>query len=228
MNEAAYFPPVEMADEDGLLAVGGDLCLETLRTAYRSGIFPWPVEGLPLLWFSPPRRAVLFFDELYLGRRLRRALKNSGYEARVDANFSAVLDGCAAARKDDEGTWITPEMREAYLRLNAAPPNVGIRAHSVETYLNGELVGGLYGVAIGGYFCGESMFHRATNASRFALLHLIEKLQSGGSCWIDIQMMTPHFEELGAREIERSEFLCLMREAQGAESTAWTNECSAA
>lgn len=205
------FPPIDCADEDGLLAVGGNLRIETLRAAYCSGIFPWPVEGLPLLWFAPPQRAVLFFNELHLGRRLSRALRNSGYEARMDSDFTAVLHACAGPRRDGEGTWISPQIIAAYARLHRAN-NAGITAHSFETYLEGELVGGLYGVQIGGYFCGESMFCHASNASKFALMSLIEYMKSQGATWLDIQMMTPHFETLGAREVPREEFMNMLHD----------------
>lgn len=206
------FPPVDCADEDGLLAVGGDLRVSTLREAYSSGVFPWPVEGLPLLWFAPPQRAVLFLDEVRVGRRLARSLRSSGFEARVDTDFEGVIQSCAAPRADEEGTWILPHMQEAYLRLHQAQGQ-GIRAHSFETYCDGELVGGLYGVQIGRYFCGESMFHRAPNASKFALLHLVEYLRDLDAAWLDIQMMSPHFEVLGAREIPRCEFMGMLRES---------------
>lgn len=209
------FPPVDCADENGLLAVGGDLRVATLREAYSSGVFPWPVEGLPLLWFAPPQRAVLFLDELRIGRRLARSLRGSRYEARVDSDFEAVIQSCAAPRNDGEGTWILPHMQEAYLRLHRARGE-GIQAHSFETYLEGQLVGGLYGVQIGRYFCGESMFHRAPNASKFALLHLVEYLRGLGASWLDIQMMSPHFEVLGARDVPREQFMVMLRESLGA------------
>jgi leucyl/phenylalanyl-tRNA--protein transferase len=208
----SLFPPVEYAGDDGVVAVGGNLAIETLREAYTHGIFPWPVEGWPLLWFAPPQRAVIFFDEVHVGRRLRRFLKGCNYEARFDTAFDAVIRACAGPRADEEGTWIIPELLDAYTSLHCHGAAFGIRARSVETWCEGELVGGLYGVQIGNYFCGESMFHRADNASKFAFLALVEDLQTKGSTWLDIQMLTPHFEALGAREIPREKFSLMLKQ----------------
>jgi leucyl/phenylalanyl-tRNA--protein transferase len=207
-----FFPPVEHASEDGVLAIGGDLSAETLLTAYTNGIFPWPVEGWPLLWFAPPQRAVVFFDEVHVGRRLSRFLKTCSYEARFDTAFCDVIRACAEPRPGEEGTWIVPELLEAYEYLHCDGQAHGIRARSVETWCEGELVGGLYGVQIGRYFCGESMFHRADNASKFAFLALVEDLKAKDATWLDIQMMTPHFAALGAREIPRTEFSLLLKQ----------------
>lgn len=204
------FPPVEYADDDGLLAMGGDLDIATLQAAYSQGIFPWPIrERFPVLWFAPPQRALLFFDEFHVGRRLRRELRHAGFETRVDFNFPAIIQACARARRRERGTWITKRMQNAYIRLHHA----GI-AHSVETYQDGELVGGLYGVAIGAYFCGESMFHTHSGASKAAFIHLVEHLQARGATWLDAQMLTPLLESFGAREVPRDEFMSLLREAQ--------------
>ncbi|HVF09864.1 MAG TPA: leucyl/phenylalanyl-tRNA--protein transferase [Abditibacteriaceae bacterium] len=202
------FPPVECADEDGVLAVGGDLEIETLRTAYRSGIFPWPMRGLPLLWFAPPQRAVLVFEEFHVARRLARLLRSTPFELRIDSNFRRVIKACAGPRKGETGTWITPEIRAAYVRLHQAGD-----AHSVETYLNGELVGGLYGVSFGAYFAGEAMFHRADGASKAALVHLVAHLQERGAQWLDVEVMTPLFESFGAREVPRAEFMRALKKA---------------
>jgi leucyl/phenylalanyl-tRNA---protein transferase len=202
------FPPVDWADEDGLLAIGGDLEVETLRTAYRGGIFPWPVEGLPLLWFAPPQRAILRFDDFHVPRSLRKLLRRQPFEVRTNCNFEEVIRSCAARREYAEGTWITEEMIEGYLRLYRAG-----NAHSVETYLDGELVGGLYGVSFGGYFCGESMFFTASGASKAALVHLVEHLKKGGATWLDVQMMTPLFAAFGAREVPRAKFTAMLRHA---------------
>ncbi len=208
------FPPVESANDDGVVAIGGDLRPEILREAYRSGIFPWPVEDLPLLWFAPPRRALLFLDEFHTPRRLARQLRADPFEIRFDTNFLAVIESCSAARKDAEGTWITDDMIAAYTHLH----ELG-EAHSVEAYRDGQLAGGLYGVSWGGYFAGESMFHTAGGASKAALVGLVEQLRQHGAKWIDVQMMTPLFASFGAREVPRAEFMGLLRDAL-AESTA--------
>lgn len=200
------FPPVEAADEDGFLCWGGFLSPLTLRLAYCNGIFPWPHRGAPLLWFAPPRRALLFCDELHLGSRLRRALRANPFEIRVDTVFGEVMRGCAQPRNGESGTWINAEMLRAYGQLH----EMG-HAHSVEAWRDGQLVGGLYGVSFGAYFCGESMFFRESNASKAALIWLVEHLKARGASWLDCQMMTPHFAEFGAREVERSEFMRLLK-----------------
>jgi len=199
------FPPVEEADEDGLLCYGGDLAVETLIEAYSKGIFPWPHEGCPLLWFAPPQRGILFVDEFYLSRRAMRELRKSRFEFRIDSDFAGVMRGCAGCREYSLGTWVNDEIIDAYGRLH----QLGI-AHSVETYLDNKLVGGLYGVSWGNYFCGESMFHRVENASKAALAFLVEHCQSRGAGWIDCQLQNPFFERLGAREIPRDEFLIML------------------
>lgn len=199
----ARFPDPSTADEQGLVAIGGDLHPETLLLAYRSGIFPWPVEDLPMLWFSPPQRALLQFDELHLSRSLRRALRQSSFVLTFDRAFERVIRACAdVPRPGQEGTWITPPMLKAYVGLH----QLGI-AHSVEAWNGSELVGGLYGVAVDGMFAAESMFYRLPNASKMALLHLVEHLRGCGLDWIDIQMMTPHMRRLGAVSIPRAQFL---------------------
>jgi leucyl/phenylalanyl-tRNA--protein transferase len=199
----ARFPDPRTADEQGLVAVGGDLEPQTLLLAYRSGIFPWPVGDMPMLWFSPGERAVLDFDRLHLPRSLRRLARNHRFEFSVDRAFPAVIRACARApRPGQDGTWITPSMIAAYVRLH----QVGV-AHSAETWLDGRLVGGLYGVEIDGAFAAESMFYLEAGASKLALLHLVEHLAARGLDWLDIQMMTPHMLRLGARTIPRDEFL---------------------
>lgn len=207
------FPPVDLADEDGFLCWGGRLGVETLRLAYGSGIFPWPHQGAPLLWFAPPRRTLLFCDELHVGSRLKRSLKNQPFEIRIDTQFETVMRACAAPREVDRraghvGTWITPGMIRAYGALHRAGS-----AHSVEAWRGGNLVGGLYGVQIGAYFCGESMFAREDNASKAALVWLVGHLKERGASWLDCQMMTPHFESLGARDVERAAFMELLGRA---------------
>ena len=204
------FPdPRKADDEDGLVAVGGDLSVPSLLLAYRKGIFPWPAEGLPLLWFCPPQRAILRLEELHVPRSLERSRKKAlreGWRFSIDLDFAAVVEACSAIpRPGQPGTWILPEMKEAYLELHRAG-----YAHSVEAWRGTELVGGLYGVSVDGIFAGESMFHRESDASKLALLHLLEVLGSRGCDWIDIQMMTPHMAMLGARQLRRDEFLDLL------------------
>ena len=187
---------------DDIVAVGGNLEPATLVHAYRNGIFPWPAEGLPLLWFCPRERAVLDFDQLHVNRSVRRARRRD-FRCTLDAAFPAVIDACADMyRPGQNGTWITPEIRTAYTRLH----RLGI-AHSVEVWRNDGLIGGVYGVDVDGAFAAESMFRRESDGSKLALLHLIEHLRTRGLDWIDIQVLTPHLERLGARGIPRNAFL---------------------
>ena len=203
------FPDPRYARSD-VVALGQDLRVQTLREAYRKGIFPWPHDQVPLPWFSPRRRAVIFFDALHVGRSLRKAQKRAPYTFTIDRDFRAVIEACAESeRPGQDGTWIAPEIIDAYTRFHAAGD-----AHSVEAWEDGALVGGLYGVDAGGVFTGESMFHRRPDASKLALLFLIEHLQARGATFIDCQVMTPHMEALGAREIPRGKFLDLLAEAQ--------------
>lgn len=203
------FPDPRYVASD-IVAFGDDLRVSTLREAYRKGIFPWPHDALPLPWFSPRRRAVLPLDALHVGRSLRRAARRARFTFTVDDDFPAVIRACAESpRPGQSGTWIAPEMIEAYIRFHHAGD-----AHSVEVWDDGRLVGGLYGVDAGGIFTGESMFHRAADASRLALLHLADHLRSRGSALIDCQVMTPHMQALGAREIPRAEFLDRLTAAQ--------------
>ena len=202
------FPDPRYARGD-VVAVGDDLRVDTLRDAYRHGIFPWPHERLPLPWFSPRRRTVLFFDELHVGRTLRRA-RRGALRFTIDQAFADVIKACAVSpRGDDVGTWIEPEIIEAYTRFHRAGD-----AHSVEVWDGDELAGGLYGVDAGGVFTGESMFHRAPNASKLALLFLVDHLRERGATWLDCQVMTAHIRTLGAREISRARFLDMLAEAQ--------------
>jgi len=198
------FPPVRSAlrDPNGLLAAGADLSVERLLDAYAHGIFPWYGEGDPILWWSPDPRMVLWLEELHLSHSLRRFLHSARFQVTFDAAFRRVMDGCAAPRDDDAGTWITDEMVAAYERLAA-----GGYAHSVEVWDGDALVGGLYGVALGRMFYGESMFSRRSNASKVALATLVAQLQRWEFELIDCQMSTPHLASLGAREIPRAEFV---------------------
>lgn len=192
---------------DDIVALGGNLEPTTLREAYRNGVFPWPADDLPLLWFCPRERAILEFDRLHVGRSLARARRQSRFTFTIDAAFEQVIATCASEpRPGQDGTWITDEMLTAYVRLH----RLGI-AHSVEAWLDGRLVGGLYGVDTDGAFSAESMFYHEPYASRLALLHLIDHLRARGLDWIDIQVMTPHMARMGARNIPRREFLALLR-----------------
>lgn len=206
------FPPVGAAlrDPDGLLAAGGDLKPERLLAAYRQGIFPWYSHGQPILWWSPDPRAVLFPQELKVSRSLRKSARSRGFEVRYDTSFAAVIAACGDQALRPEGTWLSPDMRAAYLRLH----ELGY-AHSVETWRNEQLVGGLYGVRLGGVFYGESMFSRESDASKFALKCLCERLVEERAAVIDCQMATPHLLSLGARLIPRTEFTELLHRHLG-------------
>ncbi len=203
LQDKQPFPPVELALEqpNGLLAAGGDLSPERLLDAYRHGIFPWFNADDPILWWSPDPRMVLFPGEFKISHSLRKTLRNGDYEVRIDSTFEQVMRACAVSREGQAGTWIQEEMIAAYGELH----RMGY-AHSVETWMDGELVGGLYGMALGRMFYGESMFSRRSGASKIALAHLAKQLE----CWefgmIDCQMNTPHLASLGAREIPRDEF----------------------
>jgi len=218
------FPPVEAAREDmgGLLAVGGDLGPDRLLDAYRHGIFPWgTVEGHPL-WYSLDPRMVLFPAEFRLTRSLRKTLRSGRFSVRFDHDFAGVMAGCAGTpRPGQDGTWISPDMVNAYRRLH----ELGW-AHSVETYDEGGLVGGLYGLAIGRMFYGESMFARRSDASKVAFAHLIRYLEAHQFGMIDCQMRTEHLASLGGREIPRAEFLERLRDltASGSPRTIWSSD----
>lgn len=206
------FPPPATAlrEPNGLLAAGADLSPQRLLDAYRRGIFPWFNESDPILWWSPDPRMVLFPAELKVTRSLRKTLRARRYEIRTDSAFRAVMQGCAAMRDGQNGTWITGGIIAAYVRLH----ELGL-AHSVETWIEGELAGGLYGVALGRMFYGESMFSRRTDASKIAFVHLVRQLQRWGYGMIDCQMKTAHLASLGAREIPRGEFARRLAELIG-------------
>jgi len=207
----AEFPDPELAlrEPDGLLAAGGDLGAERLLAAYREGIFPWYSEGQPILWWSPDPRAVLFPEHIRITRSLRKTLRSHRYRVSMDTDFAAVIAACAEPRPGQEGTWITTAMRNAYLQLHRQGA-----AHSVEVWEDGRLVGGLYGVATGRVFFGESMFTRARDASKVALVHLAGQLQAWGFPLIDCQQTTSHLLTMGAVEIPRRVFLHWVREAR--------------
>lgn len=201
------FPDPRAATEEGIVAIGGRLDTITLLSAYRQGIFPWPIGNWPLPWFCPPERAILEFNLLHVPRRLRQLQRRSPFELTIDRDFPAVITACARIpRAHETGTWITKAMIRAYCELHERG-----HAHSVETWENGRLAGGVYGVDAGGAFAGESMFYLRPNASKLALLHLIDHLRSRGLEWLDIQMMTPHMAALGATTISRDAFLEKLR-----------------
>jgi len=203
------FPPVELASPEGLLAVGGDLRPERLLAAYRRGIFPWYSEGQPILWWSPDPRAVLFPEKLKISRSLRKTLRAEKFSVTLDTRFREVMTACAQPRpKSTGGTWITPAMIEAYVQLHERG-----HAHSVEVWREKNLVGGLYGVALGGAFFGESMFAYETDASKVAFARLVPQLVRWGYTLIDCQQYTAHLARFGAEEIRRDRFLQLLASA---------------
>jgi leucyl/phenylalanyl-tRNA---protein transferase len=193
-----YFPNPEPFDDEGLIAIGGDLAPARLLLAYDEGIFPWYEEGLPPLWWSPDPRAVIEPGDLHVSRSMRRFLRSHGFGLSWDRAFGAVMRACAAR---EEGTWILPEMIEAYAELHRSG-----HAHSIEVWKGGTLVGGLYGVQRGALFAAESMFHRATNASKLALIECVERVAARGIELVDVQFPTPHLESLGATVIPRAEY----------------------
>jgi len=209
LNKEPIFPDPNLADESGLLAVGGDLSVERLLQAYGQGIFPWYSQGEPILWWSPDPRMVLFPKNFKVSKSLKQSLKNKPYEVKFDTNFADVIKNCARVpRKDQPGTWITKEMAKAYHSLFEE----GI-AHTVETYQNGKLVGGLYGLSLGAAFFGESMFQTERDASKVALYHLVKKVTEWNFLMIDAQVETDHMKSLGAINIERKEFLQILEKA---------------
>jgi leucyl/phenylalanyl-tRNA--protein transferase len=217
--EDTRFPPsaVALPEPNGLLAAGGHLTPARLLAAYRRGIFPWYEQGQPVLWWTPDPRAVLLPEELKITRSLRKTLRNGGYEVSADQAFGSVIDGCAAPRAD-AGTWITGEMGQAYRRLH----ELG-HAHSIEAWHAGRLVGGLYGVAVGQVFFGESMFSRKRDASKIALVHLVTRLREMGYGLIDCQLPTSHLASMGSRLVPRQEFESMLDElcAAAPEGVAW-------
>ncbi len=214
-NDHQPFPDPEQAliQPNGLVAAGGNLSPRRLLQAYQMGIFPWYSPGEPILWWSPDPRTVLFPDRIKISRSLRKTIKKALFTVTMDRVFGRVIQCCAAPRQTGTGTWITTEMQQAYLRLH----RFGY-AHSVETWQNDELVGGLYGVAIGRVFYGESMFSRVSDASKVALVALTKQLQQWQFAVIDCQMHTEHLMSLGAQDISRTDFLNLLRVHCGQES----------
>ncbi len=203
LTQELYFPPQEETSPEGIIAVGGDLSPERLLLAYKSGIFPWFDDDDPILWWCPPERMVLFFEDLKISKSMRNILNRNFFTVTFNVAFRAVITQCQQTkRKDQPGTWITDEMLEAYCQLN----ELGV-AKSVEVWQNGELVGGLYGIDLGHIFCGESMFSKVSNASKVAFIYLAKKLQQANYRLLDCQVYNEHLASLGCVEIEREEFL---------------------
>jgi len=208
LNNDLIFPPVEMADEDGMLAVGGSLSTERLLLAYRKGIFPWYNEGEPIVWWSPDPRFVLFPEKLKVSKSMQTVLNNGKFRFTINRAFPKVIQNCKTVpRKEQEGTWISPAIQEAYTQLH----QLG-HAHSAEAWYNGELVGGLYGIRMGNIFFGESMFSKASNASKFAFIKYVQQLQKENVMLVDCQLYTAHLESLGAKMIPRKKFMELLAE----------------
>lgn len=220
-DEITPFPNVSEAlrDPDGLLAVGGKLCRERLLAAYRQGIFPWYSAGQPVLWWSPDPRTVLVPEQIRISRSLRKTLRQGHFAVTMDRDFAAVIDACAEPRPGQAGTWITREMRDAYLDFHRSG-----HAHSMEVYRDTELVGGLYGVAVGKIFFGESMFSRESSTSKVALVALCVQLRAWDFALIDCQIRSEHLFNMGAKEISRNAFMTLLEDARRlpGQSGAWT------
>ncbi len=219
LDDRLIFPPAESADVSGLLAAGGDLSARRLLLAYSSGIFPWFRAGDPILWWSPEPRCIVTPKSLHISRSLVKCLRQSNDVVTFDRDFASVIDGCAKSDgRDGEGGWLTPAMRSAYQTLHAQG-----YAHSVECWRNGLLVGGLYGVALGRCFCGESMFHCQRDASKVAFVALAIALFTAGYAFIDCQLTTAHLRSLGGEDVSRAEFLMRLRMAGVAPAT--TPDC---
>lgn len=216
-SSPSRFPDPRQADENGIVAIGGDLKPETLIDAYSHGIFPWPHKNYPLLWFSPEERGLLFFEELHMSRSLLKSLKKTNFKASFNREFEKVIENCAAKKRPGQNdTWVTDDMKAAYLEMHRR----GL-AHSVECWNGEQLVGGLYGVYIGGVFSAESMYFAESGASKFCFLTLIHRLSKRGHTFLDTQMITPVVESFGGRYVPRDEYLRLLSQAQ-AKKIPWT------
>lgn len=208
LSETLYFPDVNQANRDGILAIGGDLSPKRLQLAYKSGIFPWFEVGDPILWWSPNPRMVLFLEELKISKSMRNVLNKGEFSVTFNQNFRDVISYCQKVKRDcQNGTWITNDMIEAYCKLN----DLGI-AKSVEVWQDDILVGGLYGVDLGHIFCGESMFSLVSNASKVAFITLVNHLKNENYKLLDCQVYNPHLESLGCREIAREEFMRILQQ----------------
>ncbi len=203
LTDELWFPPISTATPEGILAIGGDLSVDRLKLAYSNGIFPWYSKGDPIIWYCPDPRMVLFPDELHISKSMKRILRKEDFDITINKDFKAVIEQCSAInRKGQEGTWITNEMKEAYIELY----KIGW-AKSIEVWQNEKLIGGLYGVDLGTIFCGESMFSIEPNASKIAFVFLVQSLMRKNYKLIDCQVHNEHLASLGAREIPRKEFL---------------------
>ncbi len=204
LSDKIWFPPIEFTSPEGILAIGGDLSVERLLLAYKSGIFPWYNEGEPVIWYSPERRMVLFPEKLKVSKSMQQLIRKDKFQITFNTCFSKVISNCKTInRKDQQGTWITAEMQQAYIKLH----ELG-KAKSVEVWLDDELVGGLYGIDLGNdVFCGESMFSKVSNTSKVAFIYLVEKLKKENYKLLDCQVYNMHLASLGAEEISRTEFL---------------------
>ena len=208
LTKELFFPPVSQSNHDGILAIGGDLSVERLILAYKSGIFPLFEQGDPIMWWSPNPRMVLILDELIISKSMRNILNRNSFSVTFNQNFRDVISYCQKVKRDGQnGTWITNDMIEAYCKLN----ELGI-AKSVEVWLNDKLVGGLYGIDLGHVFCGESMFSLVSNASKVAFIALVGQLKEKNYKLLDCQVYNPHLESLGCREIEREEFMDILQQ----------------
>ena len=206
LTKELYFPPVEEASPEGILAVGGDLSTDRLMLAYKSGIFPWFEDDEPILWWSPEERMVLFFEDLKISKSMRSILKKNEFKITFNKDFKAVIANCQQAKRvGQNGTWITDDMINAYCKLH----ELGY-AKSVEVWKNNELVGGLYGIDLGDVFCGESMFSKVSNASKVAFITLAQKLEKANYKLIDCQVHNSHLESLGCVEVDREEFMAIL------------------
>ena len=207
LSSALFFPPIDQANRDGILAIGGDLSPERLQLAYKSGIFPWFEDGEPIIWWSPNPRMVLFLDELIVSKSMRNILNRDSFKVTFNQDFRAVISNCQKIKRDGQnGTWITNEMIDAYCNLH----ELGI-AKSVEVWQNDTLVGGLYGIDLGHVFCGESMFSKVSNASKVAFIALVNQLKKEEYKLLDCQVYNPHLESLGCREIKRDYFIKILQ-----------------
>jgi leucyl/phenylalanyl-tRNA--protein transferase len=217
LDQEPRFPPAQLANPEGILAIGGDLSQERLINAYSQGIFPWYSEGEPIIWWSPDPRTVLFPGQLHISRRMQRILKKDPFTIKVNCNFADVIRSCQTVdRKNETGTWITAEMIQAYNVLHQAG-----YAHSIEVYKSIKLVGGFYGIALGGCFFGESMFHTEPNASKYGFIKFVQQIFKERFLFIDCQISSQYLRSLGARDISREKYLSLLKKGVKRQPLKW-------